>query len=96
MTVSRLLPLALSLAFAAISAVAQERPADAASAPMAAVAAPMPSDCAKPMKRHDHGADKGTSMPMSMSGPCAAEPAASAAKTVSKPVHDHAKFNKNQ
>ncbi|MBI2752400.1 MAG: hypothetical protein HYX46_02635 [Betaproteobacteria bacterium] len=83
---------ATSIAFAA---VAQAQSAPAASAPMMG-GNTMPHDCAKPMAKHDHGAEKGTPRPMSMTGPCAAgaaatapEGAASAAKTKKLPKHNH-------
>ncbi len=83
---------ATSVAFAA---TAQAQSAPAASAPMMS-GNTMPHDCAKPMAKHDHGAEKGTPRPMSMTGPCAAgaaasapEGAASAAKTKKLPKHNH-------
>jgi hypothetical protein len=81
-----------ALAFAAASTMAQEGSA-APSAATSAVSTPM--DCgASTMKRHDHGAER--NVPSSRSMPCAAQAAASSAKTESKPTHDHAKFHKNQ
>jgi hypothetical protein len=77
MTASRMFAFSLALAFSA-AAVAQERPA-ADPALLAAAS----SDCAKPMARHDHGAEKGTPSP-NATAPCAAAPAASAAKTKAK------------
>ena len=85
----------VALALGAAAAVAQERPA---AAPVAAAASmPMPMDCnAGAMKRHDHGAERNA--PSAKSMPCAPGEAASGAKAKArtKPVHDHAKFHKNQ
>ncbi len=77
------------------AAAAQERPAAAPAA--AAASMPMPMDCsAGAMKRHDHGAERNA--PSAKSMPCAPAEAASGvkAKVRAKPVHDHAKFHKNQ
>jgi hypothetical protein len=56
----------------------------------------MSHDCAKPMAKHDHGAEKGTPRATSKSGPCAAgamtmapEGAASAAPAKKLPKHNH-------
>jgi hypothetical protein len=48
------------------------------------------------VKRHDHGAERNA--PSARSMPCAPAEAASGAKAKArtKPVHDHAKFHKNQ
>jgi len=84
----------VALVFGAYAAVAQERPA---AAPAAAASMPMPMDCnAGAMKRHDHGAERNA--PSARSMPCAPAEAASGAKSEArtKPVHDHAKFHKNQ
>lgn len=83
----------LTLSVAAVAA--QERPAAAPAA--AAASMPMPMDCsAGAMKRHDHGAERNAPSVKSM--PCAPAEAASGvkAKVRAKPVHDHAKFHKNQ
>jgi hypothetical protein len=87
MTTLRFLSLALIVSSFAVTAAAQQRPADPASASV-------PHDCAKPMARHDHGAERGSPRPGSMSGPCSPAPGASAPKA--KPLHDHATFHKNQ
>jgi hypothetical protein len=95
------IPLALLSSFGALAlgtaaAVAQERPA-AAPAAAAAASMPMPMDCsAGAMKRHDHGAER--SAPSTKAMPCAPGEAASGtkAKARTKPIHDHAKFHKNQ
>ena len=53
-----------------------------------------------PMKRHDHGAERGlgSSAPAVMAMECSSDAAASApVKSAKKKVaHDHAKFHKNQ
>ena len=51
--------------------------------------ASMPHDCAKPMAKHSHAAEKGTPVTTSKSGPCA--PVASATTKKDKTKHDHAK-----
>lgn len=91
----------ISLAFiAAIGAspVFAQQAAPAATA--ASAASPASMDCGKsPMKRHDHGAERNTgSTAGTMAMPCQAADAASAPDktTKKKPVHDHAKFHKNQ
>lgn len=89
-----LMPLAIVTAIAATSAFAQQAPEAAAQA----TSAPVAMDCAaSPMKRHDHGAERGTgatAKPM----PCAVTGAASSPDKAArkKPAHDHAKFHKNQ
>ena len=79
----------------ALAATAQAQPAPAASAPMMGANA-MAHDCAKPMARHDHGAERGAPRPMPTVGPCtpravtsAPEGAASAAKAKKLPRHNH-------
>lgn len=75
---------------------AQPAPADLAS---------MPMECAKaPMKRHDHGAERGlgvaavTPMTMMMTMPCPMERGALPADTKAdkRLPHDHGRFHKNQ
>ena len=90
----------LSLALAAVigaSPVYAQQAAPAAPAPAASQPA---MDCGKsPMKRHDHGAERNTGPTAgTMTMPCQAADAASAPDkaTKKKPVHDHAKFHKNQ
>jgi hypothetical protein len=86
----------VAVALGAAAAVAQERPA-AAPAVAPATSMPMPMDCtAGAMKRDDHGAERNA--PSAMSMPCMPAEAASSvkAKARTKPVHDHAKFHKNQ
>jgi hypothetical protein len=93
MTASRLFMFSLALVLFG-AALAQERPATDP-----APAAPSSGDCAKPLARHDHGAEKGTPSPKA-GAPCADAPAASAAKTKAKakakgkPGHDHSKVHK--
>ena len=87
---------AIVIASAWMSASAQQ----SSGAPMPAMAASMPMDCAKPpVKRHDHGAEKGLGVSASKSTDmaCAQDGAASeSAKGKKKVAHDHAKFHKNQ
>lgn len=88
---------AASLALLTLSAVAQSQPTQGAPMPMPTVE--MSHDCGKPMKRHDHGAERGTPSPKSMPAPCAAGAAAPSAEGASAPKkrlnHDHGKFHKN-
>ena len=68
-----------------------------AKAQSAAVAAPsegasMPHDCAKPLAKHSHAAEKGSPVAASNSGPCA--PVASATAKKDKTKHDHARDGK--
>lgn len=89
---TRTLGLALVAALSASPVFAQQHP-DAASMPMDG--ASMPHDCGKAIKRHDHGAEKGTPTPGSMDCAHAATPAASAASGArKKPLHDHGTFHK--
>ena len=92
MNVPRLLPLAFGLALSATTALAQQPPPASESTPT--TSAPASQDCRKPMARHDHLADKGITRPMS--GPCVGKPSTAAVKAKAKPVHEHAKFHKNQ
>ena len=92
MTTFRILSAALIVSSIALTAAAQSRPAEMASTPMSA--ASMPMDCAKPMAKHDHAAEKGMPKTQSAAGPC--PPLAAASKPKSEARHDHAKFNKNQ
>ena len=67
-------------------------------ASMPAADATMPADCAKPTRKHDHGAEKGVPTPTAISAPCAvaataSKPAASAS-TAKKPGHNHSTFHK--
>jgi hypothetical protein len=64
----------------------------AASAPMAT--ASMPQDCAKPMAKHSHAAEKGNPNVSSKSGPCA--PMASTSPKKDKTKHSHPRDAKNQ
>jgi len=96
MTTIRILATALFAASSAVTAAAQEAPVTPAAAPTAGTS--MPHDCAGPMAKHDHGAEKGMPTPKStsMSGPCAPAAAVSMPKAKAKLNHDHAKFHKNQ
>jgi hypothetical protein len=91
MNANRILSSALFITSLAVTAAAHAQ-STAASAPMAI--ASMPQDCAKPMAKHSHGADKGMPMTSSKSGPCA--PVASASPKKDKARHDHARDAKNQ
>lgn len=94
MSTFRTLFVSALFASAALAASAQTPPAASASMPMGG--AMMSHDCAKPMAKHDHGAEKGTPRPMAKSGPCPAgaaaagsEGAASAAPAKKLPRHNH-------
>ena len=91
MIITRILSVTFFVTSIAFAASAQSQPMAAASTPMAG--ASMPHDCARPMAKHDHGAQKNTPTPNAMSGPCAPAAAASASKLKSR--HDHAS-TKNQ
>ena len=94
MTTIRTLFVSALFATAALSASAQTQPAAGSSMPMSGAMATQ--DCAKPMAKHDHGAEKGTPRPMAKSGPCVAgaaarapEGAASTAQAKKVPKHNH-------
>lgn len=91
MTTSHIAVLAFAISLSTV-ALAQEG-AGIPAAPVAAASAS--TGCAKPMARHDHGAEKGTPSPKAMA-PCGAESTAPATKVKAKTGHDHAKFHKNQ
>lgn len=91
MTPSFVFPFIVALAFAS-AAVAQDAPVPATVAPPVA-AAPAPGDCARPMARHDHGAERYTPSPKA-AAPCGTVKARAKAKSVTG--HDHGKFHKNQ
>jgi hypothetical protein len=87
MSVFHTFPLALALVLST-AVVAQE-----SSAPnLDPAGTAITHDCAKPMPRHDHGAEKGTPTPMRVACPMAATPSIEKAKA--KRGHDHAKFHK--
>jgi hypothetical protein len=88
MSVFYVFPVALALVLST-AVVAQESPVPN---PAPAGAASMPHDCAKPMARHDHGAEKGTPTPMSAACPMAS--AAPVEKAKAKRGHDHARVHK--
>lgn len=91
MNTTRILSAAFFATSLALTAGAQAQSA-AASAPKQDVS--MAHDCAKPMAKHEHGADKGLPMTGAKSGPCA--PVASASASKGKPRHNHARDAKNQ
>jgi hypothetical protein len=98
MTTFRVLSAAIFATSMALAGAAQAQPAPAASMPMAG--ASTPQDCAKPMAKHDHGAEKGTPSAKTMAAPCApmsaAPKPADAASTPKKlGNHDHAKMHKS-
>lgn len=86
MIIIRVLSVAFFVTLIAFAANAQSQPMAAPATPMAG--ALMPHDCARPMAKHDHGAQKYTPTLHAMSGPCAPAAAASASKLKSR--HDHA------
>ena len=92
MTTFRIASTAFFASLIALSAGAQPSSAEKAPAPMAA--ASMPKDCAKPMAKHDHAAEKGMPKTQSTAGPC--PPVAAASASTAKPMHSHAKDSKNQ
>ena len=69
MSTFRTLFVSALFASAALAASAQTPPAASASMPMGG--AMMSHDCAKPMAKHDHGAERGTPRSAPKSGPCA-------------------------
>jgi hypothetical protein len=63
---------------------------------MPPMSAAMAQGCAKAMAMHDHGADRNAARaPSANAMPCDGSEAP-AASIPNKPVHDHAKFHKNQ
>lgn len=96
MTTINTLAAAIFAASIALSETVQAQTAPAASMPMAGGA--MSHDCATPIRRHDHGAEKGTATPMATSAPCAVAAAAmgpaAAASSAKKPGHNHSTFHK--
>lgn len=96
MTTIRTLCAAVLAAFIALSGTVQAQSAPAVSMPVAD--GTMARDCAKPMRKHDHGAERGTATPMARSAPCAVAAAApgpaAAASSARKPVHNHSTFHK--
>ena len=85
MNTIRILTSSFFVASLALTGIAQ---AQSAVAPPSESAS-MPHDCAKPMAKHSHAAEKGTPVTTSKSGPCA--PVASATTKKDKTKHDHAK-----
>lgn len=96
MTTIRTLSAAIFAAAIALSGTVLAQSAPSASMPTAGAA--MSYDCAKPIRKHDHGAEKGTPTPMARSAPCAVAAAASApaaaATSAKKPGHNHSTFHK--
>ena len=97
MTTTRMLSTAICATLIELTSTVQAQPAPAASMPMASNA--MPKDCAKPMARHDHGAEKGTPSAKTMSANCAQAaaatmPADAASTPKQKPIHNHSKVHK--
>ena len=86
MNTIRILSSSFFVASLALTGVAQ---AQSAAAAPPSESASMPHDCAKPMTKHSHAAEKGTPVTTSKSGPCA--PVASATTKKDKTKHDHAK-----
>lgn len=80
-----------------LSAGAQSLATPAGPTPMPSAA--MSRDCASPMNRHDHGAERGIPAPKARPAPCMAESAASpevgGPSPKKRPNHDHGKFHKN-
>lgn len=95
-TIRTLLTLVLSVT-TAMAVSAQTAPAPATSGPM--VGATMSHDCAKPMAKHDHGAERNSPRSVAkadcMADGAVAAPAASASAPKKQLKHDHAKFHKN-
>lgn len=67
MITTRMLSAVILLASLALTAPAQAQSDAGASAPGASA---MPHDCAKPMARHDHSAEKGNPRPAATSDGC--------------------------
>jgi hypothetical protein len=98
MSTIRTLFVSAFVASVALAASAQTPPAAGASMPMGGDM--MSNDCAKPMARHDHGAERGMPRAKTTAGPCMPDASASApaeaAPAAKKPLrHDHSKFHKN-
>ena len=94
MTMTRILFASIFCASLALIAPAHAQSATGASAPALAT---MGRDCAKPMAKHDHAAEKGNPKPASMSDGCApakAKSTAAAASAAEKKTHNHAKDGK--
>lgn len=94
MTTFRKFCVALFVLTIALNATGQEHPTGTPAKPTAD--ASMPHDCDKPLRRHDHTAEKGMPTPKSIIDPCTPSAATSAPKAKVKPKHDHAQFHKNQ
>ena len=86
MNTKRILSFSLLVASLALTGLAH---AQSAAVPPPADSASMPHDCAKPMPKHSHAAEKGMPVTTSKSSPCA--PAAPAKTKKDKTKHDHAR-----
>lgn len=96
MTMTRILSASIFFASLALTAPSQAQPAAGASAPSAAT---MTHDCAKPMVKHDHAAEKGNPKPASMSDGCPpakgkSSMAAASAAEKKRLAHIHARDGK--
>jgi hypothetical protein len=94
MTTTRIVSASILFASLALTAAAQAQPAAGASSPAMAT---MSHDCAKPMAKHDHAAEKGNPKPASMSEDCASAKAKSTKATAAEKkrlAHIHAKDGK--
>jgi hypothetical protein len=97
MSTLRNLSAALFAVAVALTTSVQAQTAPAGAMPMTGDA--MSHDCAKPMRKHDHGAEKGTPTPSAASAPCTAAmaapaPAEAASSAKKAAGHDHSKFHK--
>jgi len=86
MNTIRILTSSFFVASLALTGIAQ---AQSVAATPPGASASMPHDCAKPMAKHSHPAEKGNPMTTSKSDPCAL--AAPATTKKDKTKHDHAK-----
>jgi hypothetical protein len=96
MSTNRTLFAVIFAASVGLSGAAQAQSAPAAPAP--AVDGQALHDCAKPTRKHDHGAEKGIPTPMAKSAPCtdaaAATLPAAAGTAAKKHGHNHSTFHK--
>jgi hypothetical protein len=82
----QILPASIVVACFAVAGVAQAQSAAPASP---SGAASMPHECAQPMAKHSHAAEKGSPVKASKSGPCAS--VASVSTKNDKKKHNHAR-----
>lgn len=91
-------PAAMAERVATMGAAQAQQAATPAATPAAAPAAPVAApkqDCARPIARHDHGAERGTPSARARAATCPPEGASSGAAPRSiKPTHDHGKTHK--